>query len=101
MSRKSRFRKPEPIVKTSVSWEKVGIYTRASVSDGGSVSESIQNQEAYIKKHILEREDFVYVKTYVDDGHSGLNFNRPAFQEMLLDIENKKINCVIVKDDCH
>ncbi len=75
MSRKSRFRKPEPVVKTSVSWEKVGIYTRSSVSDGGSVSESIKNQENYIKKYISEREDFVYVKTYVDDGHSGLNFD--------------------------
>ncbi len=98
MSRKSRFRKSEPVVKASVSWEKVGIYTRVSVSDGGSVSESIKNQENYIKKYISEREDFVYVKTYVDDGHFGLNFNRPAFQEMLQDIEYKKINCVIVKD---
>ncbi len=98
MSRKSRWRKTDPVVETSVSWEKVGIYTRASVSDGGSISESIQNQEAYIKKYISEREDFVYVKTYVDDGYSGLNFNRPAFQEMLQDIEYKKINCVIVKD---
>ncbi len=64
MSRKSRFRKSDPVVKTSVYWEKVGIYTRASVSDGGSVSESIKNQETYIKKYISEKEDFVYVKSY-------------------------------------
>ncbi len=69
MSRKSRFRKTDPVIKSSVSWEKVGIYTRASVSDGGSISESIKNQETYIKKYISEREDFVYVKTYADDGH--------------------------------
>ncbi len=50
MSRKSRWRKTDPVVETSVSWEKVGIYTRASVSDGGSISESIRNQETYIKK---------------------------------------------------
>ena len=34
----------------------------------------------------------------VDDGYSGTDFERPGFQKMLEDINNKKINCVIVKD---
>ncbi len=37
-------------------------------------------------------------KIYVDDGYSGLNYNRPAFNEMLGDIESGKINMVITKD---
>ena len=34
----------------------------------------------------------------IDDGYSGIIFDRPAFKEMMQDITDGKINCVIVKD---
>ena len=34
----------------------------------------------------------------MDDGYSGTNFQRPSFQNMIKDIENGLINCVITKD---
>ena len=44
--------------------------------------------------------DIELVSERVDDGYSGVLFDRPAFQEMMNDIVFGKINCVIVKDDC-
>ena len=38
------------------------------------------------------------VETYVDDGWSGTNFERPDFKRMIEDIESGKINTVITKD---
>ena len=42
--------------------------------------------------------NFAPVSTYVDDGFSGLNFNRPGFQRLLSDIDRGSICTVITKD---
>lgn len=34
----------------------------------------------------------------VDDGFTGSNFDRPAFQEMMAEVKAGKINCIVVKD---
>ncbi len=41
---------------------------------------------------------FVNTRCYVDDGYTGADFNRPALQEMLDDVENGKINVILTKD---
>ena len=38
------------------------------------------------------------VTEYVDDGHTGTNFNRPAFQAMVEDAKRGKIEVILVKD---
>ena len=45
----------------------------------------------YVGKILVKEE-------YVDDGVSGTSFDRPAFNKLIKDIENKKINMVITKD---
>ena len=78
---------------------KVAKYMRLSREDGDDrESESIENQRDIINNYIDTREDLKIVKEYVDDGFTGTNFNRPGFQEMLQDIEQGKINCIITKD---
>ena len=47
----------------------------------------------FVEQHRLSVFD-----TYVDDGWSGTNFDRPSFQRMIGDIETKKVNMVITKD---
>ena len=80
---------------------KVGIYIRLSQEDRDkkyeSDSESVINQKELLRGYV-KNNNFNLIKEYVDDGFSGTDFDRPAFKEMLEDIKNKKINCVIVKD---
>ena len=76
----------------------VGLYCRLSLDDANvGESGSIQTQKIILSKYAKDNNFNVY-KIYVDDGYSGLNFNRPAFNEMLGDIESGKINMVITKD---
>ena len=77
---------------------KVGMYIRLSREDGeNKESESIGNQRDILQRYVKEN-DLCFVKEYVDDGVSGTTFDRPGFNEMLQDIENKNINMVITKD---
>lgn len=75
-----------------------GLYCRLSKDDGNSVeSMSIWSQKVMLKQYAENSKIAIY-DYYVDDGYSGTNFERPAFKNMIADIENGKINCVITKD---
>ncbi len=77
---------------------KVGIYLRLSKDEAKNrESTSISNQREYIWNYIKENK-LTYVDEYIDDGFSGGNFDRDGFNQMIKDIENKKINMVITKD---
>ena len=74
------------------------LYCRLSLDDGNvGDSGSIQTQKIILEEY-ARMHGFKIYDVYVDDGYSGLNFNRPGFQKMLQDIENGKINLVITKD---
>lgn len=83
---------------------KAAIYVRLSkedgdVSDASKVeSNSISNQKELIKEFLKTKSEIEVVSERVDDGYSGVNFDRPAFQLMLEDIKQGKIDCVVVKD---
>ena len=80
---------------------KVGMYLRLSQEDKVKKeceSNSIENQRRIIKNYIDNSNDLVFIDEYSDDGWSGTNFDRPGFQRMLNDIQNKKIDTIIVKD---
>ena len=59
---------------------KVGIYARLSRDDERSgESLSIENQKLILEKYVLEK-GWNLIGTYIDDGYSGSNFNRPDFK---------------------
>ncbi len=75
-----------------------GIYCRLSKDDDGAGdSSSILTQKSMLEKFVEDHGWTVYDR-YIDDGYSGTNFNRPDFQRMIDDIEDGKINMVVVKD---
>ena len=77
---------------------RVAVYLRLSKEDetiGQSIS--IENQRNILIEYILTQGWTCY-QVYVDDGYSGLRFDRPGFLQLLGDIESKKINLVITKD---
>ena len=74
------------------------LYIRLSKEDESEgPSQSVQNQESLLREFVQQHRLSVY-DTYVDDGWSGTNFDRPDFQRMITDIEAKKVNMVITKD---
>ena len=75
------------------------IYARLSRDDGDKLeSDSIINQKALIRDFLSKHPEIHAVSEKTDDGYSGVNFDRPAFQEMMDEIRSGKINCVVVKD---
>lgn len=80
---------------------KVGIYCRLSIEDKNKLktddSQSIQNQKAMLRDYCHERDWEIY-DIYCDDGYSGIDRNRPAFNRLLHDCESGNINIVLCKD---
>ena len=84
---------------------KIAFYLRLSIADGDlgkndkDESNSIENQrillQTYLKAKELPEND---IAEYIDDGYSGLNFDRPAFQRMIEDAKQGKIDTILVKD---
>lgn len=84
---------------------KIAIYLRLSLSDGdlkkGSKDESnsIENQRLLLHSYIEKQDDLSgEIVEYVDDGYTGTNFNRPAFQKMIIDLKQGEIKTIVVKD---
>ena len=78
---------------------KATAYLRLSYTgDHSAESDSVANQRRLIADFVAQRPEIQLVTERVDDGYSGILFDRPAFQEMMADIKNGAVNCVIVKD---
>ncbi|MEG1946511.1 MAG: recombinase family protein [Lachnospiraceae bacterium] len=81
---------------------KVALYARLSVGNKSYCSAdgntSIENQIDIMMNYLRGKEEFQFVKAYTDINYSGKDFARPGFQEMMQDIRDGVVNCVVVKD---
>lgn len=102
MARKSRRTNLVKSVETPVIVEQAseglatGAYARLSVEkdDEGS----IQTQITLIHNFIAEHPELRLTDTYVDNGYSGTDFDRPNFTRLMDDVRTGKIQCIVVKD---
>lgn len=75
------------------------LYIRLSKEDGDKAeSNSVSNQRDLIYSFLKDKKDIQVCDEKVDDGYSGVGFDRPALISMLEDVKQGKINCIIVKD---
>ncbi len=81
------------------SWE-TAIYARLSIENSGKDDngESIDGQVSICREYIEEHPFLNLVDTYIDNGWSGTNEDRPEFQRLLDDIRDGKIKALVIKD---
>ena len=69
-------------------------YARLSVEKEND--ESIQTQIELLHQYIQDHEEYKLVDTYVDDGYTGTDFDRPEFIRLMDDVRTGKIQAIIV-----
>ena len=75
------------------------LYIRLSVEDNGKEdSDSLENQRDLLDRFIAEHPELHVIDVYIDNGHTGTDFNRPEFDRMIADVKKAKIDCIVVKD---
>lgn len=77
-----------------------GIYARLSVDSHNERNESIDNQIAIAKAYMEQQTDMVLFGCYSDLGKTGTNFEREGFNRLMSDVRSRKVDCIIVKEDC-
>ena len=78
---------------------RTGGYVRLSVEDSGKPgADTIETQKAQILSYIEQQPDMTFCGVFCDNGHTGTNFERPAFEQLMDEIRTGKIDCVVVKD---
>lgn len=73
-------------------------YLRMSKSIEEDPANALDVQLSIIQEYIKNDGNIDLCSVKSDNGYSGLNFDRPAYQEMMEEIKSGKINCIIVKD---
>ena len=74
------------------------IYAGLSREDNLSNSDSIENQIALLERYIDARPYLQLADIFADNGFTGTDFERPEWQRLMEAVQQRKINCIIVKD---
>ena len=85
--------------KTQQTRYRTALYLRLSREDGDKTeSDSVANQRTLLEAYAADHPELCIVDEFVDDGYSGSNFDRPEFERLLKALQERKIDCIVVKD---
>src|SRR5438093_13543719 len=79
---------------------RVAIYTRVSTEDQAKEGFSLEAQRERLEAYCLAR-DWSVAARYTDEGHSGRNIRRPAYQKMMTERDAWDALLVIKMDRIH
>lgn len=104
MARKSRRNKNDPqasvqepvIINKKENLMATGAYARLSVEN--ETDDTIKTQVAMLHSYIANHPELELTDTYIDNGYSGTNFDRPEFIRLMDDVRSGRIHCIVVKD---
>lgn len=77
---------------------KTAIYARLSREDNLNQSDSIENQLSLLHDYVGNRPYLQLVGTYIDNGYTGTDFDRPEWQKLMEAVRAKEVDCIVVKD---
>ena len=76
-----------------------GAYIRLSAENSGNdTDDTLKTQIDLVESYVQSRADLNLVNTYIDNGYTGTNFERPEFIRMMEDVKKGVIRCIVVKD---
>ena len=74
------------------------LYYRLSQEDeNAGESNSISHQRTILTRY-CEDNGYTNIREFIDDGYSGVTFDRPGFQEMMKLVNENKVGIIITKD---
>lgn len=98
MARVSRKRRALPADGAAPRIWRAALYVRLSVEDNGRDADSIDNQIAFLESYVSGRPHLNRMELFVDNGRTGTNFHRPAFDRMMEAVQAGMIDCIVVRD---
>lgn len=103
MARKTRNQKRNNLV-TQINTDQLkkyrtAVYYRLSKKNNGTnQTDTIENQAKIVENYIKGQPDLIIYKEYIENGQTGITFNRPVFNELIEDVKAGLIDCIVVKD---
>lgn len=74
---------------------RTAIYIRVSTDQQAREGDSLREQEETLMAYIRDHEDMVHAGTYIDEGISGQKLDREEFQQLMRDVQDRKIDQII------